>query len=295
MNNGIACISKNEKTIAVGHRKGNLYEFNFNTIHFLDSKNTAYNVNSQNHIDLWHQRFSHMSEVYLNKLPFLVSGMDFKNNKLITRCKVCIQAKKLSIPFKGTRTRAKRSLKFVHRDACRPITPVTCQRDKYFVTFIDDYTHFIYTYLLKAKSDVIHMLKKYVAIAIAQFGCCLAKLHYDNSGEYICKSLDMYCEYKGIQLEFTTPYIPQLNLHTEKINRTLTKKCRSMLLDSGVSKELWGKCKRSTIYLKNRSPTTALEDHTPADMWFSKKPDISGIRILDTLHFYLNQSPREKI
>lgn len=39
----------------------------------------------------------------------------------------------------------------------------------YFVTFIDQYTHYTVTYLLTYKSDVIDVFKDFVAKSEAQF------------------------------------------------------------------------------------------------------------------------------
>lgn len=40
---------------------------------------------------------------------------------------------------------------------------------KYFVTFIDDYSHFIQVYFLHAKSEVIHAFKQFLAFMENQF------------------------------------------------------------------------------------------------------------------------------
>lgn len=42
-----------------------------------------------------------------------------------------------------------------------------------------------------------------------------------DSGEYIYKALKDLCEWKGIQIQYTSPYIPQQNGHAERLIRTI--------------------------------------------------------------------------
>lgn len=42
---------------------------------------------------------------------------------------------------------------------------------------------------------------------------------------------------------------------------------------------MWNEVIQTTTYLLNRSYTTALNNVTPAEMWFGFKPDISNLRV----------------
>jgi hypothetical protein len=43
-----------------------------------------------------------------------------------------------------------------------------------------------------------------------------------------------------------------------------------MLLDSGFNKNMWDEAVCAAAYLIKRSPTSALGEKTPAEMWFVK-------------------------
>ena len=82
---------------------------------------------------------------------------------------------------------------------------------RYFVTFIDDFSHFAKIYLLKRKSEVFAKFKEFEAMATAHFGRKISKLRCDNGREYVGKDLQNFCKEKGIQLVLTVPYTPQQN------------------------------------------------------------------------------------
>jgi hypothetical protein len=71
---------------------------------------------------------------------------------------------------------------------------------------------------------------------------------------------------------------PQHNGIAERLNRTLLEKVRAMLHESGLPKALWGEAMRHAVWLKNRTPTKALDGGTPLEAATGKKPDLSRVR-----------------
>ena len=63
------------------------------------------------------------------------------------------------------------------------------------------------------------------------------------------------------------------------MNRTLMEKARSMLSGTGLGQEFWAEAVETACYLVNRSPSSALEDKTPHEVWTGKKPSLSDLRI----------------
>ena len=50
------------------------------------------------------------------------------------------------------------------------------------------------------------------------------------------------------------------------------EKARSMLSGTGLGQEFWAETMETACYLVNRSPSSALEDKTPHEVWTGKKP-----------------------
>eukprot|EP00253_Pinus_taeda_P028970 PITA_28970 len=59
----------------------------------------------------------------------------------------------------------------------------------------------------------------------------------------------------------------------------LMERERSMLSGAGLGQEFWAKAVETACYLVNRSPSSALEDKTPQEVWTSKKPSISHLGV----------------
>ena len=55
-------------------------------------------------------------------------------------------------------------------------------------------------------------------------------------------------------------------------------KTRSMLSSVGIGQEFWVEVVETTCDLVNRSPTSALLDKTPQEVWTGKKPSIKHLK-----------------
>ena len=104
-------------------------------------------------------------------------------------------------------------------------------------------------------------------------------LRTDNGGEYNSKEFEQYLKKQSIQHEVTIPKTPQENGVSERMYRTLVETIRSMSADSELPKRFWAKALSTATYLRNRSPTNAVQDKTPYEAWTGNKPDVSHIRI----------------
>ena len=63
------------------------------------------------------------------------------------------------------------------------------------------------------------------------------------------------------------------------MNKTLMEGARSVLSGVGLGQEFWAEAVDTACYLINRSPSSALEDKTPQEVWTSKKPSLSHMRV----------------
>ena len=73
------------------------------------------------------------------------------------------------------------------------------------------------------------------------------------------------------------------------MNKTLMERARSMLSGARLGQEFWAEAVEMACYLANKSPSSALEDKTPQEVWTGKKPSLSHLRYLDVMHMYMFQ------
>jgi hypothetical protein len=63
------------------------------------------------------------------------------------------------------------------------------------------------------------------------------------------------------------------------MNRTLMEKTRCMLSGAGIGQEFWAEEVGTACYLVNRSPSSALGDKTPQEVWTGKEPSLTHLKV----------------
>jgi len=113
---------------------------------------------------------------------------------------------------------------------------VSYDNNRFFVTFIDDYSNFVCIYAIKNKSEVLNCYKEYSQMVQTKFNKKISTLtRCDNSKEYCFRSIvefKNYCKENGTVIDYTVPYTPQQNGKAER--RSLVEKTTSMINDSNV-------------------------------------------------------------
>src|SRR5258705_5116076 len=101
----------------------------------------------------------------------------------------------------------------------------------------------------------------------------------NGGGEYANNQLTAYFSQKGIVHEFTSPYAHEYNGVPERFNRTLQNMVRPWLADfNGLHKRFWAEAYAAAVYTKNRLPDSSLQDITPFEAFYRKKPSISHLQ-----------------
>lgn len=242
---------------------------------------------------LWHKRYGHLNERDVLKLSNkeMVRGMCIKSPENFS-CVICSLCKISVKPFEhinGYYT--KKPLELVHSDICGPMRVSSEGGSRYFISFIDDFSRFITVYFLKRKSDALKVFKEFKHNAETQTGCVLKTLRTDNGTEYLSNEFKNFLISAGISHQTTVCYTPQQNGIAERANRTLVEMTRCMLLESGLPQSLWSEALHTATYLRNRCPTKVLDEKTPYEQWFGRKPSVAHLRIFGCDVVSLNKKP----
>jgi hypothetical protein len=68
-----------------------------------------------------------------------------------------------------------------------------------------------------------------------------------------------------------------------------------MLNHAGMTKEFWAEAISTAAYLRNRSPTSALDKQTPHEIWHGGRPDVSHLRVFGCIaHTHIPANQRGK-
>ena len=105
----------------------------------------------------------------------------------------------------------------------------------------------------------------------------LKTLCTDNGSKYTSKKFEDFLKSEGVRHECTIHKTPEQNGVAEHLNRTLVESARSMLLDAKLPHEFWAEAISTTVYLRNRCPTKAVNIMTPYEAWHGWKPKVKHI------------------
>jgi histone deacetylase 1/2 len=196
-----------------------------------DSSGDLYPLRSPQHFaltaspvttDLWHARLGHPGN---NTLSQILHSFDFNCNKSAAHvCHSCQLGKHVRHPFHSSQTVTYFPFQLVHSDVWT--SPVyNNSGDKYYLVLLDDYTHYVWTFPIRNKYDVLPLL---------QFGLPWLALQTNNGREFDNAALRSFFLIHGVTLRLSCPYTSQQNGKAERILRTLNDCMRTMLLHSAT-------------------------------------------------------------
>ncbi|KAI5336045.1 hypothetical protein L3X38_026179 [Prunus dulcis] len=159
---------------------------------------------------IWHRRLGHLNFGSMKKMQqtqMVLGLLDFSEKEGV--CEGCVYGKSHREPFENEKPwRAKNPLELIHTDVCGPMQNESIGGNKYFITFIDDYSRMCWVYFLKNKSSVISVFKKFKPLVELQSGFNLKKLRSDRGGEYTSHEFLDYCSDLGMERQLTIAYSP---------------------------------------------------------------------------------------
>ncbi|GKC79494.1 retrotransposon protein, putative, ty1-copia subclass [Tanacetum coccineum] len=184
---------------------------------------------------LWHCRLGHISKKRIEKLQHeeLLNSTDLR---AFEKCISCMSRKMARKPYTHQVERAKDLLGLIHTNVCCPFKIMSRQGASYFVTFIDDFSHYGYVYLLKHKHEVFETFKVFQKEVENQLGNTIKSLRSDHGAEYMSQELLDHLKDHEIIAHRTPPYTPQHNGVSERRNRTLLDMVQSMMSQTTLPK-----------------------------------------------------------
>ena len=193
-------------------------------------------------------------------------------------CEPCLAGKMHAHPFPPSTHYHRSLLELIHSDLHGPLPP-TFFGYKYWITFIDDSTHFRAVHLLKSKSEAFEAFKSFKSWAENQLGAKVKALQDDKGGEYMSNKFLEFTDACGIERRHSTQNRPQQNGLAERANRTMGERITAMLSESRLPVSFWGECLAAMVHVWNRLPTSALKSMTPFEAFYGRKPDVSHLRV----------------
>lgn len=141
--------------------------------------------------NIWHRRLGHASLPVINKAILLPV-----QNKTTSICSECQLAKSHAMPFKNMHVSVLKPLELIYSDVWGPAPVLSTSGARYYISFLDDATKFLWLFPLKLKSDVYHTFICFQAAVERQFDTKIKALQFDWGGEY--RSITKHLQNQGI-------------------------------------------------------------------------------------------------
>ncbi|GJS17193.1 ribonuclease H-like domain-containing protein [Tanacetum coccineum] len=235
----------------------------------------------------WHQRLGHPGGEVLRHL---VSSnfISCNKEKPLVLCHACQLGKYVRLPFVSSDTVISSCFDIIHSDVWTLPIP-SLSGFKYYVLFLDHYSHFVWVYPLVNKSDVMSKFVLFHNYVRTQFKCEIKSFQCDHGGEFDNRRLHTLFAENGIQFRFSCPQTSQQNGKSERMIRTINNLIRTLLFLENLPPTFWVEALNMAIQLLNILPSTAIANDIPYTRLYGKDPNYTLLRIFGCLcypHLY---------
>lgn len=216
-------------------------------------------------VQFWHEALGHASPQTWNTAAERYTDGDLLPKRPSTFiCEPCIKANlKYSHPTSLDPPRSSEPFDLIHCDLAGPFSVHSIGGSLYYISFIDDATHFPEIEFLKAKDNAVDVMIAKCELIHTQTGRYPRSFLTDRGTEFVNKRWKAYCKDKGIKHLTTAAYIKESNGTAERFNLTIISMGRTVLNQYNAPKFLWAEAFKWATYIKQRLPHMSLKGKTP--------------------------------
>lgn len=251
----ITLLCKASKTILYQGKSSEEGLFLFKTPHVssISLPSPSAFVGASTSYSTWHHRLGHPSQLIMSKM---LSSTEIKPPSMPSGhiCTYCLEGKMHRLPFPASVSKSTVPFYKVHSDVWGPVPCLSLEGYRYYVTFIDDCTKFMWIFPLINKSEVLTQFMKFCAFVKTQFNSHIKIFQSDGGGEFNSKAFANFLASHGILHHITCPYTPQQNGVAKRKNRHIVETAISLMSVASLSKPFWFHSVADSCYLINRMP-----------------------------------------
>ncbi|KAJ9566603.1 hypothetical protein OSB04_002569 [Centaurea solstitialis] len=229
---------------------------------------------------VWHRRLGHPGAAIFQ---FLVSRKFITcSSRTSTLCHAFQLGKHCRLPFSLSTTKTSRVFELIHSDLWT--SPVTSLSGfEYYVLFLDDFSHFLWVFPLRAKSQVFSVFKTFRAYVLNQFKTDIQFFQCDNGREFNNQPFLDFFKTHGIKIRFSCPYTSPQNGKAERTIRTINNTLRTSPIQASLPPKFWVEALLSSVHTFNLLPSTTIQYKTPFEVLFGFSPTYSHLRVFDLI------------
>ena len=243
---------------------------------------------------MWHRRLAHPSNQTLNSL-LSTSVLPCNKRDSFHLCSACQFAKHTKLPFSLSNSTVTKPFEIIHSDLWTSLIQ-SLSGIKYYVLFLDQYSHFLWVYPLRYKHETFSKFLHFSKYVKNQFGTKIKSLQCDNGGEFDNSRFHDFFASNGMTFRFSCPYTSQQNGKSERMIYTINNAVRSLLLQAQLPSSFWVEALHTAVHILNILPTKTLQNRTPFSVLFKKLISYSHLKVFGCLCYpNINHSHHPKL
>lgn len=227
----------------------------------------------------WHGKMAHQNYQYVKEFLDL-KGIKYEGQT--DQCLPCIQGKQHRLPFHQSSSRSVEPGELIHMDLCGPMEEVSVGGSSYFLLLKDDYSSYRFVYFIKNKYETKEKIEEFIELFENEFRYKIKRFRSDNGTEFVNRVVENLFKTKGIVHELTVSYTPEQNGRIEREMRTVVESARTMIIQSGLGKELWAEAVNTAVFTINRTGKSKVSGKTPYELLYNKCFDVTLLREFGT-------------
>jgi hypothetical protein len=196
---------------------------------------------------------------------------------MLSVCNACQLVKSHQLPYNNFIHRSTSPLELIFSNIWGPVL-TSVGGFKYYISFIDDFSKFIWIYLMNDRTDAQHIFMLFQVHVERLFDTKIKCVQFNWGGEYQKLHHQFFLKL-GIAHRVSCPHTHQQNGSTERKHRHIVGTGLALLAHASVPLKFWDEAFTIATYLINRLPTRVIDNMCPLECLFKTPPNYSRLRI----------------
>jgi histone deacetylase 1/2 len=162
-------------------------------------------------------------------------------------CNACQCGKHIRLPFGTSTTSSTFPFELLHCDLWTSPVP-SVSGFKYYLVILDDYSHYVWTFPLRAKSDVHKLFINFRQYVLTHFGLPIRFIQCDNGNEFDNNQNQNFFLSQGILFRFSCPFTSPQNGKAEHSLCSINDILRTLLIQSPLPPCFWAEALQTDTY-----------------------------------------------
>jgi hypothetical protein len=188
---------------------------------------------------------------------------------------------------------SQRPFDLVHSDVWGSAPFVSKGDYKYYIIFIDDFSHHTWIYFIKHRNEALSIYKNLSAMICTHFDTSIHVFHVDFAGDYLSDALRQVLAEQGTLAQFSCPCAHTQNEIVERKHRHLLETTHALMIGSSVPSLFWDEAISTVTYLINIQSSSSLQGGIPFKHLCGKTSDYSSLHLFGCVCYVL-LAPHER-